>query len=118
MNSRERVLAVLAGRPVDMVPVLPVVDGFYAPRVISRPNDECFLDGTCMSEALVEALKRFGYDGAVAEMGLGAKPNLLGCPLEVTGNDVPLVVETIIGGREDLDRIFIPAPEADGKMEP
>lgn len=118
MNSRERVMAVLAGEAPDMVPIVPVVDGYFAPRVIGRPNDECFLDGDLMAEALAAALERFGYDGAVAEMGLGASPNVLGCPVEVEGNDVPLVVDTIVAGRDDLSRIAIPDPAADGKMEP
>jgi len=118
MNSRERFLAVLAGELPDMVPIVPVVDGFFAPRVIGRANDECFLDGGCLAEALAAALEKFGYDGAVAEMGLGPEPNLLGCPIEVEGNDVPLVVETVIGGRDDLQRLVLSDPRSGGKMAP
>lgn len=111
-------MAVLDGRTPDMVPIVPVVDGFFAPKVLDRANDECFLDGDCMAAALAAALERFGYDGAVAEMGLGPNPNVLGCALEVAGNDVPIVVETGIGGRNDLNRIAIPDPGADGKLGP
>jgi MtaA/CmuA family methyltransferase len=118
MNSRERFLAVLAGEIPDAVPVVPVVDGYFAPKVIGRANDECFLDGNCLAEALAAALEKFGYDGAVAEMGLGPEPNVLGCPVEVEGNEVPLVVDTVIGNREDLERLAVPDPWADGKMEP
>ncbi|RJQ46571.1 MAG: hypothetical protein C4534_02455 [Gaiellales bacterium] len=118
MNSRERVLAVLAGRTPDTVPIIPVLDGYYAPRVIDRPNDECFLDGACMAEALAAAFDRFGYDGALAEMGLGSEPNVLGCPVEVEGHDVPLVVGTVVDEPADIDRIGVPDPWADGKMEP
>lgn len=118
MNSRERVMAVLAGETPDMVPIVPVVDGYFAPRVIGRRNDECFLDGSCMAEALAAALEKYGYDGTLAEMGLGSNPNVLGCPVEVEGNDVPLVMETIINGREDLEKIRAPDPWSDGKMEP
>jgi len=118
MNSRERFLAVLAGEIPDRVPIIPVVDGYFAPKVIGHANDECHRDGGCLAEALAASLTRFGYDGAVAEMGPGPEPNVLGCPVEIEGSDVPLVVATIIGGREDLDKLVIPDPWAGGKMEP
>ncbi len=118
MNSRERFLAVLAGEMPDRVPIVPVVDGFFAPKVIGRANDDCFADGACLAEALTAAQLKFAYDGAVAEMGLGPDPNVLGCPVEIEGNDVPLVVETIVGGREDLEKLAMPDPWAGGKMEP
>lgn len=118
MTPRERVLAVLAGEMPDMVPIVPVVDGYFAPKVIGRKNDECFLGGGCLAEALASSLEQFGYDGALAEMGLGPNPNVLGCPVEVEGNDVPLVVDTVVDGPGDLDKISIPDPWAHGKMEP
>ncbi len=118
MNSRQRFLAVLSGEIPDRVPIVPVVDGYFAPKVIGRANDECYLDGNCMAEALAASLEKFGYDGALAEMGLGPEPNVLGCPVEVEGNDVPLVVDTIVGGPEDLGKIAVPDPWAAGKMEP
>ncbi|MFA5802214.1 MAG: uroporphyrinogen decarboxylase family protein [Thermoleophilia bacterium] len=118
MNSRERVLAVLAGEIPDLVPIIPVVDGYFAPKVIGRANDECYLDGACMAQALAAAREKFDYDGILAEMGLGSNPNVLGCPVEVEGNDVPLVVDAIIGGREDLEKIHPPDPWAEDKMEP
>jgi MtaA/CmuA family methyltransferase len=118
LNSKERVLAVLAGELPDTVPVLPVLDGYFAPKLIGRPNDACFLDGDCMAAALEAAYERFSYDGVLAEMGLGPDPNVLGCKLEVEGHDVPIVVETFIEGEDDLERIAIPDPWSGGKMEP
>lgn len=118
MSPRERFLAALAGEAPDQLPIVPVLDGYYAPGVIGRPNDQCWQDGLCLAEALAAALERFGYDGAVAEMGLGAQPNVLGCAVEIEGHDVPLVVETVVGGREDLGRLKIPDPWSEGKMVP
>ena len=118
MTSRERVLAVLAGKTPDTVPIIPVLDGYYAPQVIGRRNDECFLDGNCMADALAVAFDRFGYDGALAEMGLGSIPSVLGCRLEVEGCDVPLVVDTLVEARDDIAKISFPDPWSDGKMAP
>jgi MtaA/CmuA family methyltransferase len=111
-------MAVLAGEMPDMVPIVPVLDGYYAPQLIGRPNDECFLDGDCMATALAAAQERFGYDGALAEMGLGANPNVLGCKLEVEGHEVPLVVEALIEERDDIEAIAMPDPWAEGKLDP
>ncbi len=111
-------MAVLEGETPDTVPIVPVIDGYFAPRVIGRANDECYMDGGCLADALMASRERFGYDGVLAEMGLGPDPSVLGCPVEIEGNDVPLVVETLIGGRDDLERIPVPDPWADGKMEP
>lgn len=118
MTSRERVLAVFAGGTPDTVPIVPVVDGYFAPKVIGRRNDECFTEGICMAEALAASMKKFGYDGAVVEPGLGPYPSVLGCPVEILGHDVPLVVDTIVDGPEDLQKIKLPDPWAGGKMEP
>lgn len=98
--------------------MIPVLDGYYAPQLIGRANDDCFLEGECMAEALAAAFDRFGYDGAVAEMGLGSAPNVLGCPLEVEGHEVPLVVESIVESRDDFERISFPDPRAEGKLDP
>lgn len=118
MKPRERVLAVLAGQTPDTVPIVPVIDGYFAPKVIGRRNDECFMDGGCIADALAACLHKFGYDGAVVEMGLGPEPNVLGCPVEIAGHDVPLVVDTAIHGREDLEKIKLPDPWSGGKMDP
>ncbi len=118
MNPRDRFAAVIAGEQPDLVPVIPVLDGYFAPRLTGRKNDECWLDGACMAEALAEGLRRLGCDGVVAEMGLGENPNVLGCPLEVRGHQVPLVVDTLVNGPEDLTKIKVPDPWAEGKMEP
>jgi MtaA/CmuA family methyltransferase len=101
-----------------MVPVVPVIDGYYAPKVIGRANDDCYLDDGCIAEALLASRERYGYDGILAEMGLGEKPNILGCTVEVEGNDVPLVVDTLVSDRDDLERVKAPDPWSGGKMEP
>ncbi len=118
MNSRERFLAVLAGETPDMVPVVPVLDGYFAPKLIGRRNDDCWADGNCLAEALAAAQRQFDHDGVVAEMGLGPDPDVLGCRVEIEGNQVPLVVETLVEDAGDLAKIPIPDPWRDGKMEP
>ncbi|MHB8143186.1 MAG: uroporphyrinogen decarboxylase family protein [Thermoleophilia bacterium] len=118
MNSRERFQAVLAGEIPDTVPIIPVVDGFFAPGLTGRPSDECWQDNDCLAGALALALERFGMDGVVAEMGLGPAPEVLGCPVQIEGNEVPLVTDRLIETRADLEKITVPDPWSGGKMEP
>lgn len=118
MNSRERFQAVLAGEVPDTVPVIPVIDGFFAPRLSGRPSDECWQDDDCLAGSLAAAVRRFGLDGVVAEMGLGPAPEVLGCPVDIAGNEVPLVTGRLIESRADIEKIAVSDPWADGKMAP
>lgn len=118
MNARERFQAVIEGEIPDFVPIIPVIDGFYAPKVIGRANDDCYQDGDCLADALLAARDRYGYDGILAEMGLGASPNVLGCPVEIEGQDVPVVIDTVIRERDDLEKLAVPDPWSEEKMVP
>lgn len=118
MNPKERVLTMINGELPDMVPVLPVVDGYHAPKVLGIPNWECFLNWEKMTKALIAALKHYKYDGVVAEMGLGRGSSILGCKVEVEGKDVPLFVDHLIKVPEDLSKLEVPDPWSEDKMEP
>lgn len=116
MKPRDRILAVLDGAKPDRVPILPVVDGYHAPKVLGVQNWECFLDGRKMLEALIAALKFYGYDGVVGELTLGRDSTVLGCRTEVEGRDVPLIVEPLIKEPEDIELVEGPDPWSEGKM--
>ncbi len=118
MSPRERVEAVLSGELPDTVPVLPVVDGYHAPKVLGVPNWECFKNPEKMAEAILSALRRYGYDGAVAEMGIGYSGKVLGCRVEIEGKDVPLFVGNLINSPEDLDKLTVPDPWEEDKLLP
>ncbi len=118
MSPRERVEAVLKGELPDTVPVVPVVDGYHAPRVLGVPNWECFLNPDKMGDAILSALQHYGYDGAVVEMGIGYSGMVLGCKVEVEGKDVPLFVGNLINTPEDLEKLQVPDPWEEDKMLP
>jgi len=61
MNSRERVFAVLEGRPADRLPLMPITMMFAADR-ISVPYGRYALDHHVMAEAQIRASDEFGFD--------------------------------------------------------
>lgn len=61
MTSRERVLAMLEGRPVDHLPCMPITMMFAA-RQIGAPYGSYALDHRVLVEAQVRTAAKFGFD--------------------------------------------------------
>ncbi len=61
MNSRERVLAAIEGRPLDRLPLMPITMMFAADR-ISVPYGKYALDHKVMVEAQIRTSEELGFD--------------------------------------------------------
>ncbi|MBI5768667.1 MAG: uroporphyrinogen decarboxylase family protein [Verrucomicrobia bacterium] len=61
MNSRERVLAHLAGQPVDRLPAMPITMMFAARRIGARYRDYC-TDHRVLAEGQIRVAGEFGFD--------------------------------------------------------
>jgi len=61
MNSRERVLAHLEGRPVDRLPLLPITMMFAADLIGAKYRDYC-TDHRVLVEGQLRTAERFGFD--------------------------------------------------------
>jgi MtaA/CmuA family methyltransferase len=119
VKPKERVFKALERGIPDRVPVMPNVDGYHAPRIIGLKLGECFIKGEKMASALIAALRYYGYDGTVAEMGLGRDPTRqLGGRVRIQEDDVPIFVDTLIKEPSDIEKLEIPDPFTDDKMEP
>lgn len=69
MTSKERVRRAMELRPVDRIPVFPVVTAYLGSRVLGRPYKDMVLDPSLVFEGLRAIHRRFGFDGF--EVGLG-----------------------------------------------
>ncbi len=69
MNGKERVIAAMEHKPVDRIPIFPVVTNYVGARVIGRKMIDMDLDPTLKFESTAAIIKRFGFDGI--EVGLG-----------------------------------------------
>jgi MtaA/CmuA family methyltransferase len=61
MNGRERILAHLAGRPVDRLPLMPITMMFAAQRIGARYLDYC-TDYRVLAEGQLRTAEAFGFD--------------------------------------------------------
>ena len=61
MNGRERVLAMLEGRPVDRLPLMPITMMFAADR-IGVPYGRYAADHRVMAEAQIRTAEEFDFD--------------------------------------------------------
>jgi MtaA/CmuA family methyltransferase len=61
MNSRERVLALLAGRPPDRLPVMPITMMFAADQIGARYGTYA-VDHRVLAEAQIRTAERFDFD--------------------------------------------------------
>lgn len=63
MTGKERVIAAMERRPVDRVPVFPVVTAYLGSRVLGRPFVDMVLDPLLQYDGLRAIVERFGFDG-------------------------------------------------------
>ena len=71
MNSRTRAERAMSGRLPDRVPVVPLIDTWYAAACYGVTVSECFLDPAVHARALVSTLERHpGIDGFSINLGL------------------------------------------------
>jgi MtaA/CmuA family methyltransferase len=61
MNSRERVLAHLAGQPVDHLPLMPITMMFACDLIGARYRDYC-TDHRVLAEGQLRVAEQFGFD--------------------------------------------------------
>lgn len=110
-------------KPVDRVPVFPVVTAYLGSRVLGRPYKDMALDASLVFEGLRAIHRRFGFDGF--EVGLGpsrdaAAPQVTirdgvtylldnhGNPVARLEDDdmpVPLDRTPLLARKSDLDKI-------------
>jgi uroporphyrinogen decarboxylase len=117
MTGRERIEALLAGRPADRVPFCPAVYEHKAALIGTTPS------------RIARSIDALEY--ALAREYVLYKPDLLtvGCDVynveaEALGsavafpetNDVPSIVSRIIRPGDGLARLSLPDPEKDGRM--
>jgi len=106
MTSKERVHRYLTGRPVDRVPVAPVLDGYFAPRLMDSSSRECWRSPRLMAEAVCRCVTTFDHDMVVVNDALGDADNLYGCPITLDEDSrVPLFAGRAVATPADLVRL-------------
>jgi MtaA/CmuA family methyltransferase len=109
MNGRERVLAMLEGRPVDRLPAMPITM-MYAADTIGVRYGEYARNHRVLVEAQVATVEAFGFDHVSAISDPAREVADLGGAVEWFDDQPPAVVErrARLLDRSELDSLTIP----------
>jgi len=106
MTPRERVDALIAGRPIDRVPCHPFI-GDHAATVLGIEVSSYHRSAELMAAAQVAAWRRYGHDWVGIGPALGIVENL-GTVFAYPKQAAPYIVSHAVKEPADLDRLRVP----------
>ena len=117
MTSRERVLAHLAGRPVDRLPVMPITMMFACGQIGARYRDYC-VDYRVLAEGQIRTAEAFGFDYVNTMSDPAREAADCGAVVEYFDNQPVAIVEeqALLADKTRLAALKIPDPLGGGRM--
>jgi MtaA/CmuA family methyltransferase len=117
MNGRERVLAHLAGKPVDRLPLMPITMMFAVDQ-IGRTYGDYARDHRVLVEAQLRVAEEYGFDYVSVISDPAREAFDCGAKVEFFPNQPPAIVETEarLADKTELARLKVPDPLGGGRM--
>ena len=117
LHGRDRVLALLDGRPVDRLPLLPITMMFAADQ-IGVPYGEYCTDYRVLAEAQVRTAEKFDFDYVNTMSDPAREAADCGAAVQFFDNQPAAIVEeqALLADKTDLARVRIPSPFGGGRM--
>ncbi len=117
MNSRERVLAHLAGEPVDQLPLMPITMQFACDRIGAKYRDY-ETDYRVLVEGQLRVAEQFGFDYVNTMSDPAREAADCGAVVEYLENSPAALVEdrAVLADKAALARLRIPDPLGGGRM--
>jgi MtaA/CmuA family methyltransferase len=117
MTSRERVLAHLAGRPADRLPLMPITMMFACDQIGARYRDYC-TDYRVMVEAQIRTAEAFGFDYVNSMSDPAREAADCGAVVEYFDQQPVALVEdqALLADKTRLASLKIPDPLGGGRM--
>jgi MtaA/CmuA family methyltransferase len=117
MNSRERVLAMIQGKPVDRLPLM-VITMMFAADQIGRKYGEYALDHRVLVEAQIRTAEKFGLDYVSGISDPAREAADLGATIKYFDNQPPAIDEcnAFLHDKAVLARLEVPDPAATRRM--
>jgi MtaA/CmuA family methyltransferase len=112
MNGRERVLAMLEGRPVYSLPAMPITMMFAADQIGAKYYDYA-TDYRVLADAQVKVAERFDFDYVSVISDPGCEASALGAALKFFPDQPPAVDEehALLKDKATLAVLEVPDPE-------
>ena len=117
MNGRERVLAHLAGRPIDRLPLMPITMMFAADRARVRYRDYV-TDHRALVTAQLHVAEEFDFDYVSCISDPAREAADCGSRIELFDDQPPAIVESEarLADKSELARLRVPDPWGGGRM--
>jgi MtaA/CmuA family methyltransferase len=117
MTSRERVLAHLAGQPVDRLPLMPITMMFACDQIGAKYRHYC-MDYRVLCEAQMRTAEKFGFDYVNTMSDPAREAVDCGTHVEYFDNQPVGFVENraLLGDKTKLAALKIPDPLGGGRM--
>ena len=117
MNSRERILAHLAGEPVDHLPLMPITM-MFAGDFAGMPYGEYCQDHRKLVEAQIKTADAFGFDYVSTISDPGREAADCGATLAWFDNQPPAIMEdqALLADKSVLATLKTPDPLGGGRM--
>ena len=117
MTSRERVLAHLAGRPVDRLPLMPITMMFACDQIGAKYRDYC-TDYRVLTEAQMRTAERFGFDYVNTMSDPAREAADCGAAVEYFDHQPVAFIEdrALLAEKTKLADLKIPDPLGGGRM--
>ncbi|MGA2034133.1 MAG: uroporphyrinogen decarboxylase family protein [Thermoguttaceae bacterium] len=117
MNGRERILAMLEGRPVDRLPLMPITMMFAGDQ-IAAPYGRYATDYRVMAEAQVRTAEKFDFDYVSAISDPAREAADCGATVQLFDNQPPAIdeVHALLADKDRLRGLKVPDPLGGGRM--
>lgn len=117
MNSRERVLAHLAGQPVDHLPLMPITMLFACAQIGAKYRDYC-TDYRVQVEAQLHTAEKFGFDYVNTMSDPAREAADCGAPVQFFDHQPVALLEdqALLADKTKLATLQIPDPLGGGRM--
>lgn len=117
MNSRDRVLTHLEGKPVDHLPLMPITMMFACDLIRARYRDYC-TDHRVLAEAQVRVAEQFGFDYVNTMSDPAREAADCGAAVEFFENQPVALVEdsALLADKTRLASLKVPDPLSGGRM--
>ena len=117
MTSRERVLAHLAGQPVDRLPLMPITMMFACDQIGAKYRDYC-TDYRVLVQAQMFTAEKFGFDYVNTMSDPAREATDCGAKVEYFDNQPVAIIEeqALLADKTALAGLKIPDPLGGGRM--
>lgn len=117
MTGKQRILAMVAGEPVDHLPLMPITMMFAADGV-GVPYRRYVTDHRVLAEAQMAVAETYGFDYVSAISDPAREASDLGATIEWFENQPPAIVEStaLLADKDRLRSLRLPVVEASPRM--